>query len=110
MVSSKHPTWFGRFKSYPLSVLGHIAQGVLAGAAVGSDIGWWWFSSVWFLGFVAYQGLSFARKVSTEGRGDTAGLDSFDFVVGALPAFAIANLIVDPPEWLVNYIINPLGF
>ena len=87
----KHPTWFGRWKRYPLSVLGHIAQGAAAGAlgAYGHHCP----AAVWGVGFVSYQGLSFARKVSTEGRGDTAGLDAFDFVVGFLPGYAVAVII-----------------
>ena len=43
--------------------------------------------------YIAYQGLSFARKVNTEGRGDTAGLDAFDFLVGALPAYLAVILL-----------------
>ena len=87
----KHPTWFSRWKSYGWAVAGHIAQG--AGAGVLAAYGYHWPAAVWTTGFWCYQGLSFARKVSTEGRGDTAGLDSYDWVVGFLPAYGIARLV-----------------
>lgn len=83
----KHPTWGGRFRLYPWSCAGHIAQGFAAGVLAAT--GHYWPASVWGAGFVAYQGLSFARKVNTEGRGDTAGLDAADFVVGAIPGYII---------------------
>ena len=87
----KHPTWTSRFRVYGWSVVGHIAQGAAAGflAALGHH----WPAAVWAVGFGAYQGLSFARKISTTGRGDTAGLDSFDFVVGFLPGYT-AGMVV----------------
>lgn len=103
-----HPTWFGRWRVYPWSCAGHIAQGVLAGLlplpgllllaladtepepglellalgllALGIAIGY-----IWWRGFEAYQRLSFQRKVNTTGRGDTAGLDAYDFIVGYVP-------------------------
>ena len=90
----KHPTWFSRWKVYPASCLGHVAQGGGAGVlgALGHEVA----ALVWFGGYVAYQGLSFARKVNTEGRGDTAGLDAFDFIVGFIPVYtavAIARVV-----------------
>lgn len=87
----KHPTWTGRFRVYPWSCLGHIAQGAAAGVL--AAYGHHWPAGVWSVGFGAYQGLSFARKVSQEGRGDTAGLDAFDFVVGFLPGYAAAAVV-----------------
>ena len=86
----RHPTWFSRWRSYPWSVLGHITQGFVAGATAGTGSPQGiTLAAVWFGGFVAYQGLSFARKVNLEGRGDTAGLDAFDFVVGFVPGWII---------------------
>lgn len=106
-----HPTWFGRWRAYPMSCLGHVVQGAIAGAlpfpglflyafcdleempaillsVIGLVIGY-----VWWRGFEAYQRLSFERKVNTTGRGDTAGLDAYDFIVGYVPA-SIAGLAV----------------
>ena len=81
----KHPTWFSRFKTHPISCSLHILQGAVASAlaCLAGEYGLY-IASVWFLGFVAYQALSFARKKQDLGRGDTAGLDCFDFVVGVL--------------------------
>ena len=87
-----HPTWFSRWRAYPLSVAGHIAQGVASGALL--HCGAWGIATaaLWAGMFVAYQGLSFARKVNQEGRGDTAGLDAFDFAVGLIPAACAVGL------------------
>ena len=110
-----HPTWFGRWRVYPWSCAGHIAQGAVAGLLPGPGLGlalmlWmlpaldqpgWEMTPVlamglmvmglvagyiWWRGFEAYQRLSFQRKVNTTGRGDTAGLDAYDFIVGYVPA------------------------
>ena len=86
----KHPTWFSRIKVYPLSVLGHVAQGACAGALAAG--GHEFAAFVWMTCFIAYQGLSFARKVSQQGRGDTAGLDAYDFFVGFAPAYALVYI------------------
>ena len=91
-------TWFSRWKKYPGSIIGHIAQGVVAGgvlglgAAFGIAIPCAIFALLWAWGFWKYQEMSFARKVNETGRGDTAGLDSFDFVVGFVPA-ALPGLV-----------------
>lgn len=91
---TKPPTWFSRWRSYPLSVLGHIGQGVAGGLLFASNVeGTNEMAFVWALGYFTYQGLSFARKVNTTGRGDTAGLDAYDFVVGMVPAFIIAKVL-----------------
>ena len=111
-----HPTWFGRWRAYPMSCLGHVVQGAIAGALpwpafllhlfpcvqraddqpeyvipllflAGLVIGY-----IWWRGFEAYQRLSFQRKVNTTGRGDTAGLDTYDFIVGYVPV-GMAGLI-----------------
>ena len=88
----KHPTWFGRWRLYGWSCAGHVAQGAACGVLWASGLGLWPVAVVWLAGYLAYQALSFARKVSTEGRGDTAGLDAFDAVVGFVPAFLLARL------------------
>ena len=81
----QHPSWFSRWKKYPLSCAGHILQGILAGAMMAwGDTFLIAVGILWAAFFVAYQGLSFARKVNQEGRGDTAGLDSTDFAVGLI--------------------------
>lgn len=92
----RHPTWFSRWRSHPFSCAGHVAQGGLAAALILT--GDWRLALLgvlWCVGFWLYQGLSFARKVSTEGRGDTAGLDSYDLVVGigiTLAAWGVPRL------------------
>lgn len=86
------PTWFGRFRLYPLSCVLHIGQGAAAGYLAAA--GHWPIAFIWLACYLAYQGLSFARKVSDTGHGDTAGYDSFDFLVGALPGYLIASLFV----------------
>ena len=108
-----HPTWFGRWRVYPWSCAGHIAQGAVAGLlpAPGLALAVWaekdpiaWAFAlalavfgfavgyIWWRGFEAYQRLSFQRKVNTTGRGDTAGLDAYDFIVGYVPV-AIAVIL-----------------
>ena len=82
---NRHPTWFSRWKRYPLSCLGHCAQGVIAGLLVSTGrLDAIVFAVLWAAAFWIYQGLSFARKVNQDGKGDTAGLDSVDFLVGML--------------------------
>ena len=80
-----HPTWFSRWKKYPLSVIGHIAQGAASAILASTDHEF--AALIWASGFTAYQFGSFARK-SQSGRGDTVGLDTFDFVVGFIPTYA----------------------
>lgn len=91
---NKQPTWFSRWRAYPGSVIGHLAQGAACGAL--AAWGHHWPAGVWGLGFGFYQGMSFARKVNQQGRGDTAGLDGFDFVVGFVPGYAVAAVV----RWL----------
>lgn len=102
-TEESHHTWFSRWKKYPWSILGHIAQGVVAGGVLGWGtashvdspalaVGCAAFAALWMYGFVKYQELSFERKVNETGRGDTAGLDSFDFVVGLVPSFVVSAL------------------
>ena len=88
-----HPTWFSRWRSYGWAIAGHIAQGVVAGILAGTIIGAP-IAAIWYWGFRDYQALSFQRKVNTTGRGDTAGLDTFDFIVGFAPAAIITLGIV----------------
>ena len=93
-TSVKHPSWFSRWKKYPLSCAGHILQGALAGAMMGwGDTFLITVGILWAVFFIAYQGLSFARKVNQEGRGDTAGLDTVDFLVGLLIVTIIYSIM-----------------
>ena len=87
----EHPSWWSRWRKYPLSCAGHILQGSITGLLMLTEL--WLFGAMWAIFFIAYQGLSFARKVSQEGRGDTAGLDSVDFLVGALITLAVVLVI-----------------
>ena len=88
--------YFGRFRRHPLSCLGHILQGALCGGLILS--GWWELAVVgalWVLLYIAYQGLSMARKAINKGAADTGGLDTSDAIVGlglALAAYAILQL------------------
>ena len=102
------PTWFGRWRVYPWSVAGHIAQGVAATimaalaallfhngiaddsppvTAGGMALGF--AAIVWTAGFFLYQVGSGFRKFANLGHTDTMGLDSFDFAVGAIIACVI---------------------
>ena len=83
-----------------MSCLGHILQGIVSGILV------FFFPAVagiWAGLFVAYQGLSFARKRDWTGKGDTAGLDTMDFLVGfvlgVIPGMVLCKLVrcVDCP-------------
>lgn len=109
------PTWFGRWRVYPWSVAGHIAQGAAATAmaalaallfyngiadgnapphiAGGTALGF--AAIVWTAGFFLYQVGSGFRKFANLGHTDTMGLDSFDFAVGAIIAgTVIAGVII----------------
>ena len=90
-----HPTWFSRWRTHPMSCAGHVAQGAAVGVLAACGV--WELAAVgalWAAGFWLYQGLSFARKVSESGRGDTAGLDCFDLVVGMAPAAIAFRLLL----------------
>ena len=94
-------TWFSRFKMYPKSVIGHIAQGAGAalcvavpmamggGPALTAGITT---AAIWYLGFRDYQFGSAKRKEINTGRTDTMGLDTYDFIVGFLP-IAVGSLL-----------------
>ena len=70
---------------FPASVAGHVVQGVAIGALVVSgDLGLMAWGILWFLGYIAYQGLSMVRK------GDSAGLDVMDAIIG-LPLGALVE-------------------
>ena len=86
---AERPTWFNRFHRYPWSIVGHIAQGAVAGLLAGTIIGAP-IAAIWYWGFRDYQALSFQRKINTTGRGDTAGLDAFDFIVGFVPTAVLS--------------------
>ena len=106
------PTWFGRWRVYPWSVAGHIAQGAAATAmmalaallfAAGIDDGraasiaagtaLAFAAIVWAAGFFLYQVGSGFRKFANLGHTDTMGLDSFDFAVGAVIAGVIIRAL-----------------
>ena len=56
MDKPKAPTWFGRFRIYPVSCLLHLGQGAAAGVllAYGHEV----MALVWLACYIAYQGLS----------------------------------------------------
>lgn len=91
MNNRQQPSYFGRFRLYGWSCIGHISQGAAAGVLAAT--GHWAIALIWMSGYLAYQSLSFARKISDTGHGDTAGYDSYDFVVGAVPAYALVMLL-----------------
>ena len=77
---NKQPTWFSRWRAYPGSVIGHLAQGAACGAL--AAWGHHWPAGVWLTGYLAYQFGSGARKWSAVGHPDTMGLDTMDAAVG----------------------------
>ena len=94
------PTFWNRFRRYPLSCVGHIVQGVAAGLLVAAGLHGALAGALWAYLFVQYQSLSFQRKRDWEGRGDTAGLDTMDFLVGyvlAVGGVTLAWLLVGGP-------------
>ena len=92
---SKGPTFWSRYRKYPLSCLGHTAQGAICGLLATVQPYGAMVAFTWAALFVAYQGLSFARKIDWDGRGDTAGLDTMDFIVGFGPAAIIAMIAIN---------------
>ena len=84
--------WFARWKAYPLSVLGHIAQGAVAGIAAAAGLTPMWV--VMLVGYLAYQFGSGARKAVNTHATDTIGLDAFDFAVGFVPAYILTLLVI----------------
>lgn len=65
------------FTRYPVSVIGHHAQGVVAAHAVLTGVpALMAAAAIWAGLYVAYQALTRLRK------GDSAGLDVADFIVG----------------------------
>ena len=86
----KSPTWFSRWKSYPLSIIGHLAQGAACGAAAAT--GHHWPAGIWAGGYLAYQFGSGARKWATCGHPDTMGLDTMDFAVGFAAGYIAARM------------------
>ena len=74
------------WRQYPACCAGHHAQGYLAGVAVANgDPAIMAAAAVWSGLYVAYQALTRIRK------GDAAGLDVLDFMVGMGAAFALAG-------------------
>ena len=91
--ASPEATWFSRWRKYPKSVAGHIAQGFALGSLCFADF-WMGFGATALYGqfFLAYQIGSGARKAVNKRKTDTIGLDAFDFIVGAAPPLVAALL------------------
>ena len=88
----RKPTWKSRFRSHRWTCLGHIAQGAVGGVMyheIGPVA-----ALICFAGFAGYQWLSFERKVNDTGRGDTAGYDTYDWIVGFAPAVIVYGIVV----------------
>ena len=83
----KSPTWFNRWQAYGWSVAGHIAQGAAGGLFLG--LGHPVPCILMAAFFIVYQLGSGARKYINEGHVDTMGLDSFDWLVGFVPAYLL---------------------
>lgn len=80
------PTWFSRWRKYPGSIIGHMAQGAACGVA--AAYGHHWPAGVWLTASLAYQFGSGARKWSAVGHPDTMGLDTIDYAVGFIVGYA----------------------
>lgn len=98
-AQNKKPTYWNRFRRYPLSCLGHTVQGLVAGLLLmpGENSIFAFASVVWAYLFVKYQELSMERKAINTGRADTGGLDVQDFLVGY--AFALV-VITAGGDWM----------
>ena len=88
----KQPTWFNRWRRFPMSIIGHIATGAASGAlaAYGHDTA----ALVWLACYIGYQAMSWARKHAS-GRGDSAGLDIYDFAVGFIPTYIAVAIVLE---------------
>ena len=88
------PTFFGRYRTYAHSCVGHSVQGlVAAGLAVSGPTGGI-IAFIWAFLFIYYQRMSFDRKVNWDGRGDTAGLDVADFLLGFVLGIGIYSAYI----------------
>ena len=90
----KHPTWFSRWKAYPMSCLMHVLfWGAVPGALLAYDFRTWPVALVMLFGFAYYEAGSGYRKAVNDGKTDTVGLDFVDAVVGFVPAYLIVMLL-----------------
>ena len=89
------PTWFSRWRRYPGSIIGHIGQGLICGAAAATP--YWPPAAVWAAAYLAYQFGSGARKWAAVGHPDTMGLDTVDFAVGFAFGYAAAAICRHKP-------------
>ena len=87
----RNPSWFSRWRRYPMSIIGHIGQGAAAGVA--ASYGHHWPAGIWSAGFLAYQFGSGARKWSIYGHPDTMGLDTMDYAIGFALGYGICHLV-----------------
>ena len=80
--------WLARFKTHPRQCLSHVVWGF--GAGVWGDL-----EGVAILtGGVVYQFGSAWRKSGGDGRVDTVGLDSVDYVLGYVAGCAVRRFMV----------------
>ena len=92
----KGPTYFSRWRRYPLSCLGHTAQGVAVGLLMMTPLRW---QELWPLtvvacvlavGYFLYQLGSGARKAINNHHTDSIGWDIVDLSVGMYLALPVA--------------------
>ena len=85
--------WFVRWRQYPVSVALHICGwGMVGGALLASP--WWPAGIIMLVGFVVYELASGVRHAINDKHMDTLGLDCVDAVVGAVPAYIVASLVL----------------
>ena len=102
----KQPTWFSRWRKYPVSILLHIfGWGVPAGILLGTA-GLEPAGIIMLVGFALYELASGARHYANDGHMDTAGLDTVDAVVGAVPAYCITHLLEVHQGWTLNALLS----
>ena len=93
METAVKPSYWSRWRAYGGACFGHHVQGFAAGWLVTMNMNGAIACLVWAYLFTKYQELSFQRKQDWEGRGDTAGLDTMDFLVGFVLALTARTLL-----------------
>ena len=88
----QHPTWFNRWRRYPEACIGHLATG--AGCAAFAATGHEFAAFAWLACYIGYQAMSWARKKDLEGKGDSVGLDIYDWAVGFVPTYTALIFLV----------------
>lgn len=76
MKYPKRHNYLEGWKIYPKEAFGHHVQGAIAGVLLFMGVPFLAASVLWTIMYIAYQGFSLIRK------GDSAGLDVADFLVG----------------------------